>query len=257
MSRPTQTTEPKWIALGHPSYVWRAGQDRRLNLVCRHVDLTGRRILDVGCGIGTYVRKFREFSPAVFGVDVDEERAGKAGQTLPNVLAAVGEALPFASDSFDMVFLHEVIEHVRDDRQTLAEAVRVTRPGGSVVVFAPNRLYPFETHGIYVSRRFIFGVIPFVNYLPDPLRNRLCPHARAYTWRGLQRLVKGLDVETTVHTYVYPGFDNIASRRAVLAKALRRVFYFAENTPLRALGLSHFWVVKKLESSARCVPQKP
>src|SRR5688500_1141958 len=45
----------KAIRLGHPSYVWRRGQDRRLSLIRQHVDLEGRRILDVGCGLGMYV----------------------------------------------------------------------------------------------------------------------------------------------------------------------------------------------------------
>ncbi len=43
----------KAITLGHPSYVWRAGQERRLNLMRGYVPLEGKTILDVGSGIGT------------------------------------------------------------------------------------------------------------------------------------------------------------------------------------------------------------
>ncbi len=68
-----------------------------------------------------------------------------------------------------------------NDRDTLREALRVTKPGGKVIIFAPNRFYPFETHGVYLGKRYVFGNIPLVNYLPDPIRNRLVPHARAYT----------------------------------------------------------------------------
>ena len=50
--------------LGEPSYVWRSGQERRLQLIRRYIPLEGRRILDVGCGIGTYVRRFRDFRRA-------------------------------------------------------------------------------------------------------------------------------------------------------------------------------------------------
>ena len=56
--------------LGEPSYVWRSGQERRLQLIRRYVPLEDRRILDVGCGIGTYVRRFRDFSPQVYGLDL-------------------------------------------------------------------------------------------------------------------------------------------------------------------------------------------
>ncbi len=63
--------------------------------------------------------------------------------------------------------LNEVIEHVGNDRDTIREALRVTKPGGRVVIFAPNRYYPFETHGVYLGKKYVFGNIPLVNYLPD------------------------------------------------------------------------------------------
>jgi hypothetical protein len=112
-------------------------------------------------------------------------------------------------------------------------------------VYAPNRLYPFETHGIYVGKRFVFGNIPFVNWLPNPLRNRLVPHARAYTKRGIRRTYRGLPVAVLAETYVYPGFDNIIARRKRLGRVLRSVLYRAERTPLRMFGLSHFVVLQK------------
>ncbi|NIU60939.1 MAG: methyltransferase domain-containing protein, partial [Pseudomonas stutzeri] len=59
------------------------------------------------------------------------------------VVQAPGERLPFPDATFDVVFSHEVLEHVADDRACVAEMVRVTRPGGRIVVFVPNRLYPF------------------------------------------------------------------------------------------------------------------
>ncbi|MCL4532280.1 MAG: class I SAM-dependent methyltransferase [Actinobacteria bacterium] len=232
---------------GNPSYVWRAGQARRLEMVRRYAPLRGQRILDVGCGIGTYVRQFRAYSPHVFGVDVEVDRLAKALAASPYLAAAEAEALPFSDGSFDLVFLHEVIEHVRDDRATIAEAARVVRPGGRVVIFAPNRFYPLETHGVYVRGRYHFGNIPLVNYLPDPLRNRFCPHVRAYTWGGLRALWASLPLKLVAHRGVYPGFDNIAARRPWLAKSLRRMLYFAENTFLASFGLSHFVVLEKCQ----------
>lgn len=239
------SAEPKWITLGHPSYVWRFGQDRRLSLVARHVPLEGRAILDVGCGIGTYVRKFRQFGDDVHGVDVDPERVARASETLPNIQVAPGERLPYPDGRFDVVFLHEVIEHVDDDRATIGESLRVLEPGGRVVIFAPNRLYFFETHGVYLGRRFLFGNIPLVNWLPTRLRDRLAPHVRAYTHRGIERLFDGQPARIAVHTYVYPGFDNVIARHRVLGWVLRRVFYFLEHTPLRRFGLSHFLVAER------------
>ena len=239
------TTEPSWIALGHPSYVWRFGQDRRMSLVRKHVNLDGKRILDVGCGIGMYTRQFRLFSDEVYGVDVDQERVAQASQTLANVSVAPAEDLPFPDDYFDVVFMHEVIEHVDDDLLAISEAVRVVAPGGKVVLFAPNRLYLFETHGIYFGKKFIFRLVPFVNYLPDPLRNVFCPHVRAYTRGDFGRLFAGKQARVAFHTCVYPGFDNICARHKRLGVLLRQILYFLEGTPLHAFGLSHFVVAEK------------
>jgi ubiquinone/menaquinone biosynthesis C-methylase UbiE len=232
--------------LGEPSYVWRFGQDRRLQLIRSYVPIEGLRMLDVGCGIGTYVRHLQEFSSDVYGVDVSPKRLSV--NAMPCLVAGVGEHLPFKSESFDLILLNEVIEHVQDDRRTIAECVRVLRVGGHVVIFAPNRLYPFETHGVQIGNRYIFGNIPLVNYLPDALRNRLVPHARAYRASEMKRLASGVHVRTVAHSYVYPGFDNIARRSATAGIILRSTLYRAEHTTLRRFGLSHFMLLQKLES---------
>jgi len=230
------------VALGNPSFVWRAGQDRRLNLIRRYVNLDNARVLDIGCGIGTYVKKLRDLSERAYGIDIDPARVRQGGTG--SLAVAVSERLPFASGSLDMVLLNEVIEHVRDDRETLREACRVLKPGGHVVIYAPNRLYPFETHGVYLGKRYVFGNIPLVNYLPDALRKRLVPHARAYTGAGMRRLIAGLPARLVAHTQVYPGFDNVVARRPRLGGVLRSVFHRLEATPLRTFGLSHFLVLQ-------------
>lgn len=241
------TQQDKAILLGHPSYVWRFGQDRRLDLIRRYVRVDGARILDIGCGIGAYVEKFTALQARAFGVDVDVDKLidARAEKNLDLLAVSVSESLPFPDNFFDAVLLHEVIEHVADDRQTIGEAHRVVKPGGRVVVFAPNRLYPFETHGAYFGKRYVFGNIPFIGWLPNFLRNKFAPHVRAYTIGDIRALFLGLDGKILWHTQIYPGYDKIARRSAFLARVLRGVTYFLENTPLRVFGLSHFVVWEK------------
>ncbi len=235
----------KTIELGHPSYVWRFGQNRRFELIRQHAHLKGARILDVGCGLGLYVRQFRALSPDVWGVDVDAEKVTEASQTLPNIVRAPAEELPFPAGHFDVVLSHEVLEHVHDDRRAVREAYRVLRSGGRLVIFVPNRWYPFETHGAFWGGRYHYGNIPLVNYLPGGLRSRFCPHVRAYRARQLRGLFDGLLGHVVVHTQVYPGYDKIAARSKVLAGTFRGLTYTLEHTPLRRLGLSHFLVFEK------------
>jgi SAM-dependent methyltransferase len=246
--------QDKAIELGHPSYVWGFGQERRLDLIRRFVPVEGRSILDVGCGLGMYVRALRRFSQDVHGVDIDKEKVAEASQELPNIRVAPAEKLPYPDGTFDIVLSHEVIEHVSNDRQAIAEAVRVLKkpnphegiPGGQLVVFAPNRLYPFETHGAYWGGRYHFGNIPLVNYLPDRWRNRFCPHVRAYTVGGLRQLLNGLPARVVVHIQIFPGYDKLFRHRPALGRTLREITYMLERTPLRIVGLSHFLVAEKV-----------
>jgi SAM-dependent methyltransferase len=234
------------VVLGNPSYVWRFGQERRLDMIRRYVALEGSRLLDLGCGQGTYVRRFGDFTPRAYGIDIDLQRVQRGAMAgVGRLCAGVSEKLPFADNAFDGVLLNEVLEHVTSDRDTLGEALRVTRPGGRVIVFVPNRFYPFETHGVYLGKRYVFGNIPLVNYLPDPLRNRLVPHARAYTKSGLERISEGLPGRWVDWQVVYPGFDNVIERKPALGNAMRRVTYTLEQTWLKRLGLSHLLVLEK------------
>ncbi|MER3420754.1 MAG: hypothetical protein C4290_09635, partial [Chloroflexota bacterium] len=127
--QPMAVDAQRAITLGHPSYVWRSGQERRLSLIRRYVPLEGRGILDIGCGLGTYVRRLRDFSPRVYGLDVDAPRVIEGTRRgTPNLAVAAAEHLPFKDGALDVVVLNEVIEHVGDDRAALREALRVLRP---------------------------------------------------------------------------------------------------------------------------------
>jgi SAM-dependent methyltransferase len=238
--------EQQAITLGHPSYVWRAGQERRVELVRRYVPLEGACILDAGCGLGLYVQRFRDFSADVHGIDVDPARVAKASKTLPNIRQASAEELPYPDDTFDLVFSHEVLEHVPDDRRAVAEACRVLKPGGHLVIFCPNRWYPFETHGCYWRGTYHFGNIPLVNYLPNRWRDRLCPHVRAYTRQQLLGLLADLPGEIVIQRIIFAGYDNILARHPFWGRLLRRITYALERTPLQVLGLSHLLIYQKL-----------
>lgn len=232
---------------GNPSFVWREGQERRLAMVQEWVSLAGQRVLDVGAGVGMYTAALGRCAAHVVGIEVELDRAREASQRGVTVVQALGEALPFDERAFDIVFSHEVIEHVQDDARVVAEMVRVAAPGGRLIVFCPNRWYPFETHGHYWQGRYRFGNTPLINYLPNPIRDRLAPHVRAYSTRRLRALFHHLPVRILHHTQIFPGYDNVVARKPTLGRWLRRATYLLERTPLRILGISHLLVLEKLD----------
>ena len=232
---------------GEPSYVWREGQRRRLNMILDAANsrVSGCALVD-GCGVGMYLEHLGQDIRDIVGLDIEFERLQTAKSLDDRVVNGMGEALPFPSGYFDLVLSHEVLEHVTDDQQTINQIVRVLRPGGRLVLFCPNRGYPFETHGIYWKGKYRFGNIPLVNYLPRKWRDRLAPHVNVYTRKDLRRLFKGLPVKIVKRTTIFGAYDNIISRHPKVGSLIRNTLQWLEKTPLQRLGLSHFWVVEKL-----------
>ena len=231
---------------GEPSYVWRAGQQRRLDMLAEAAGERIRgRILENGCGVGMYVEHLAPLGGRIVGLEYDLDRAREAGGRSTGILNAAGEWLPFPEGTFDLILSHEVIEHVQDDRLAVVEMVRALRPGGRAVIFCPNRGYPFETHGVYWRGRYRFGNIPLVNYLPRRWRDRLAPHVRVYSRRDLEKLFEGLPVRFIRRTVIFGAYDNLIARFGWAGLALRGALQFLERTPLRVFGLSHCWVVER------------
>jgi SAM-dependent methyltransferase len=234
---------------GEPSYVWRAGQQRRLKMIVTTAEERIRGwILENGCGIGMYVEQLSRFGGNVIGLEYDFERAAEARLRSLDIVNGAGEFLPLPSDTFDLILSHEVIEHVQDDRLAIREMVRALKPGGRIILFAPNRGYPFETHGIYWRGNYHFGNKPFVNYLPRAMRNRLAPHVRVYSTGDLTSLFSGLPVRFIERTIIFGAYDNIIARFGQVGKLLRGLLQALEKTPFSRLGLSHFWVIEKVHA---------
>jgi len=93
-------------------------------------DLDFQTLLDVGSGEGIVFRRIAQrFHPQITALDIDFARV-KAAQDHDGdtpLLNASAESLPFADNAFDLVLLLEVLEHVGNPQQVLAEARRVSR----------------------------------------------------------------------------------------------------------------------------------
>jgi SAM-dependent methyltransferase len=111
------------------------------------------RLLDLGCGQGRHTYEALRRGAQVVAADLNPTDLEQVEQMV-EAMAAAGEiarpaeavtrkadatALPFDDGAFDQVVASEILEHIVDDKQAIAEIVRVTRPGGLVVVTVPRR----------------------------------------------------------------------------------------------------------------------
>jgi 2-polyprenyl-3-methyl-5-hydroxy-6-metoxy-1,4-benzoquinol methylase len=122
----------------------------------------GLDLLDVGCGSGTLLAllKHRGFRPV--GVDFSEE-AARVAETENGVRVIVGSLhqAHFPSESFDIVTLFHVLEHVTTPRHTLAEVFRILKPNGAIILQVPNidswqfKAFGAKWYGLDVPRHVI------------------------------------------------------------------------------------------------------
>jgi SAM-dependent methyltransferase len=94
---------------------------------------SGLRVLDIGCGMKPYYPLFEPYAASYWGIDAEH------GPQVDQV--AVGEHLPFADGSFDVVLCTQVLEHVQDPTLVVSEIFRVLAPEGVALA---------STHGVFL-----------------------------------------------------------------------------------------------------------
>ena len=106
----------------------------------------GRRVLEVGCGIGTDLARFARGGAKTTGIDVSSTAIGLSRQNFDhhglspeNLLVGDGEALPFPEARFDLVYAHGVVQYTANAAALVRECHRVLEPGGTGIFMVYNR----------------------------------------------------------------------------------------------------------------------
>jgi SAM-dependent methyltransferase len=187
------------------------------NVSYRLGKLRNRRLLsgtwlDCGCADGGYTTALAEGgAERVIGLEIEiarlrqaRTRVGEGGST--RFVNAASEFLPFADQTFDGILVNEVLEHVEDEQCTLREIHRVLRPGGHLVLFGPNRWFPFEGHGMTVRGMKTPFPMPVLPWIPRRWALKVMS-ARNYWPHELADLVRGAGLQVIEVTSTFPVFE--------------------------------------------------
>jgi len=204
--------------------------------------LAGREILDIGCGGGIHDALFRRYGAHVSAVDISADRALSTARKLSLVregsgfaAQAAGERLPFKDSSFDIVYSNGVMHHSESTEKMVAEAYRVLKPGGRIVMMLYAKvslLYAvlFLHFGFLRGYYFRYGPKYWLGACTEgapkfgSTRN---PFTRAYTHREVRLLLRRFrDLrirKTEFHLYAIPYFGRRVRR--LICRALGRKLY--------------------------------
>lgn len=195
------------LDLGTRAFFERARAARRREVAFLERDVpfasfAGQRMLEVGCGAGFDAFDLCRHGADYVGVDLVPENPARTAAHLaafgynPPVLVADAESLPFADDSFDVVFSMGVLHHTPDMAAALRHIARTLRPGGELWLFVYNRNSFF-----YWVRLFLYDHLLTLGFRKRTMADRLAtierttaettPLVRVYTRRRLRRLLAG------------------------------------------------------------------
>lgn len=199
-----------YYALHRPHNLFQHQNDQRLLATCLRragqLPLTERRVLEMGCGEGNWLRVFQEFGTPLnnlAGIELGPERVELALAKLPAADIRAGDAsrLPWPDHSFDIVFQRMMFTSILDPqmrRAAAAEMMRVVKPGG-VLVWVDFFINP-NPRVYCLSKSEIRGLFPgwqgtfFRTTLAPPVARRLVP----ISW-SLARLLEKLQVFNTFY----------------------------------------------------------
>ena len=126
----------------------RFGHFRSLLIDTLKIDLEGKRVLDIGCGGGLLAEEFARLGLRVTGIDPSaasletaRAHASHAGLDI-EYQVGIGEQIPFEDSTFDIAYCCDVLEHVNNLEQVIAETARILKPGGIYLYDTINRTLP-------------------------------------------------------------------------------------------------------------------
>jgi SAM-dependent methyltransferase len=168
----------------------------------------GKKVLEVGCGVGSDLLRFAKARAQVIGIDLSPKSASLARSRLyayecqGDVLVADAEDLPFKSKEFDLIYSWGVLHHTPNPEKAIREIYRVTKLGGEICLMLYHR------HSLVAVQLYLlFGLFAFRPFrsLKDIIANHHeSPGTKAYTVAEARQMFsafKGLEIKVRLTPY--------------------------------------------------------
>lgn len=169
--------------LQEKTYWWHVAKRRLVQQEIKNsqINLQDKIVLDVGCGTGAMMEEMQKFGGNVFGIDgSDESITFTQKRGLKNIQKVnLEQPLPLKDSSYDYLICLDVLEHIENDHQLVAEFYRILKPGGKLLLTVP-------------AYQFMW------TYWDEVLG-----HKRRYRKANLIKLLKSANLKVTRASYFY------------------------------------------------------
>ncbi|MGC1121732.1 MAG: class I SAM-dependent methyltransferase [Candidatus Methanofastidiosia archaeon] len=179
--------------------------------------------LEIGFGDGRWTRFLREQGIDAYGIDMLENAAKNLKKQGFSPVVADARKLPFKNNIFDLTYSFGVVEHFEGTEKAILEHIRVTKPGGKIVITVPYLLSP---HTLYWM---------FLHMKRGTFKHRPATFGKRYTRGALMRILEHFEVEIhRIDPFFFP------------LPGLRRIYH--DNPVLERMGLMLWAEMTKQQS---------
>jgi len=180
-------------------YWW---SNRFYAMLARRYGRNGSRFLEVGSGMGHLTGQLED-AFSTFGCDINHWAVKKSREVVhkSELQTASAQELPFKDDSFNVVIIKHIVEHLPDPKKAIEEIARVMEPGGTLILATPNLdsllkpwkgdkwigyqdpthislktpsewMYTIEVSGFRIKRVFSDGFwdVPYIRFVPNMIQ---------------------------------------------------------------------------------------
>ena len=230
---------------------------------CEEAGLTfqAKKVLDLGAGLGGLSAEIVRRGALLIAIEPANGWRGLAAKRLAaigngTVIGAVGEQLPIADDSIDLIISLQVLEHVQNPRKVIFEAFRVLKPGGHIYMTFENYLSFWEPHyrirwlpllPKWIGAVYLKALGKNPKFLHESITYVTFPGVRRYFFEAGFECMRAQEYQQALHS---------PYKKNIKWKLMKALAYFSEPLALRVLAAADY-VRRMFRTGAHEFMRKP